>query len=844
MNAVCIVTNEVYPIDKGGIARLMYNFAINNRESKTPADLHFLLPAKWRLHAAQVESEFEGLAKLHYCRESLEGLGTLGTMIRTFGAKDSLDLHLIESLRYYAGLLDAQEALGREFDIVEFPDFGGWGAASIAAKRAGLNFKKTRFTVRLHSTESLIVDHEPFVHQPSDWIAGICDLERQALGEADMVIAHLPSIAQLNAERFAFPPDWNSKIHIEMPPIMLAEPELEALAEFRAREEPAPPPRNFLFSARLQPFKRPELFIRAAVWFLDNFTDANSIFLISSYGWDKNYIDWLHRLVPARWRDSVVFLEGLTPQQRAELMLNSILVIPSEFESLCLLAYEGRLLDLKVILNARCLAFGAEPERWQDGENCLLFDGDFISLAYAMRKALDWTPKPAGPLPRSAPYWEKSIDELFPPAAAQDTAPLTLSYVVYGSTNLDELGQRLQDLSFGTGLANIHAVVPRQAFDAAGIPAEAWELHGVTVHLTSWLKPTPSEMADVVAQANTEAIAFLPADMRAERELWTLGAAQLAVASDAAIFTSHVAVKNESAPRRFLLQYGDARTVALIADRIAHRASIFRREALLAAGLREAAGERWHEDLCIRLVTAGHKVLVAPAVLAMQTQWERSSRIPSPRFFGTLRDEAGHRDHLPYRQGSVAAGYVDSVTGIDHDTWVAQQAMAVAKLAATARIPFDTVHFEDVKLTNTPGTDPESAIQLHIALHGLTVGRTSVPQLNFKLSRYKSMAWVEFRDGGSVEKLFGDWPPQTSDQWGPLAIWSANSAPHANEAFFYLDNKQNKKKLDLLLENLPAVIGLLPLTPYERTQWNEIAAALLTQSKMRLKTAARSSHLS
>jgi glycosyltransferase involved in cell wall biosynthesis len=843
MNSVCIVTNEVYPIDKGGIARLMYNFAINNSQSETPADIHFLLPAKWRMHTAEVEAEFVGLAKLHYCRESLEGLGTLGTLIRTFGAKDSLDHHMIESLRYYAGLLDAQQELGREFDIVEFPDFGGWGFASIAARRAGLNFKKTRFTIRLHSTESLIVDHEPFVHQPSDWIAGICDLERQALLDADKVIAHLPSIAKLNADRFAFPPEWNDKIHIEMPPIVLAEPELEALAEFQAREEPSPPPRNFLFSARLQPFKRPELFIRAAVWFLDNYADANNLFLISSYGWDKNYIDWLHRLVPVRWRDSVVFLEGLTQQQRVELMLNSILVIPSEFESLCLLAYEGRLLNLKVVLNGRCLAFGAEPERWQDGENCLLFDSDFISLAQTMRKALDWTPKPAEPLPRATPYWEKPMGELFTSAAQQETPPLTLSYLVYGSTNLDELGQRLQDLSFGLGLDNVHALVPRQAFDAAAIPPDAWQISGVTIHLTSWLEPTASEIQNVIADLKTGAVAFLPADTRAERELWTLAAAQLAAEPDAAIFTSHVAVKAENAPRRFLLNYGDARTVALITDRIAHRASVFRRDALLKTGLREAAGGRWHEDLCIRLVNAGHRVLTAPAVLAMQSEWQRSSRIPSARFFGSLRDEAGHHAHLPYRQGSVAAGLIDSVAVIDHDTWVAQQAMAITKLAASARVPSDVVHFEDVKLTNVPGTDPQSPIQLQIVLHGLTIGRTSVQKLSFKLSRYKTMAWVEFRDGGHVEKLFSNWPPQTSDQWGPIAIWSNNIAPHANEGFFYLDDKQNRKKLDLLLDNLPAMIGLLPLTPAERTKWNEIAAALLMQSRTRLKvsgTAGRS----
>ena len=31
--SVCIVSNEIYPIDKGGIGRLMYNFAIANARS-------------------------------------------------------------------------------------------------------------------------------------------------------------------------------------------------------------------------------------------------------------------------------------------------------------------------------------------------------------------------------------------------------------------------------------------------------------------------------------------------------------------------------------------------------------------------------------------------------------------------------------------------------------------------------------------------------------------------------------------------------------------------------------------------------------------------------------------
>src|ERR1700722_3050900 len=113
--------------------------------------------------------------------------------------------------------------------------------------------------------------------------------------------------------------------------------ETAAFAENRERAEPPAPPRNFLFSARLQPFKRPDLFIRAAVRFLDEHQDADNLFQVSSYGWDDNYIDWLKRLVPERWERSILFLEGPTQRERADLILDNILVIPSDFESCCLL---------------------------------------------------------------------------------------------------------------------------------------------------------------------------------------------------------------------------------------------------------------------------------------------------------------------------------------------------------------------------------------------------------------------------------------------------------------------------------------------------------------------------
>jgi glycosyltransferase involved in cell wall biosynthesis len=826
-NSVCIVTNEVFPIDKGGIGRLTYNFAVNNAGAVHAADLHLLLPAKLRAQSRIVESAFEGLATIHYCPETLESFGSLGRLMQASGAKEALNSHMIESFRYYAGLVDAQNSIGHEFDLVEFPDFGGWSVVSIAARRAGVAFQSTRFVVRLHSSLGLIVDNEPFAHEPSDWMAAICDLEYQGLRDADMAVAHLPSIAELNSKRFASPAEWLKKIRVEMPPIVLSEEETAAFAEHREREELPAPPRNFLFSARLQPFKRPDLFIRAAVRFLDEHQDADNVFQISSYGWDDNYIDWLKRLVPERCERSILFLEGPTQRERADLILDNILVIPSDFESCCLLAYEGRMLGVKLILNRKCLAFGAEPTRWREGQDCLFFEGDFISLASAMEQALQWTPEPAQPLPRAVPYWESPLDALFGPAP-EKPVPLSLGVIVYGATDLDELARQLQELESCGAFSDILALVPRDAFIAASVPVAAWQqMLGVRLHVTSWLEPTATEVQHAVSQLETEAVAFLPMGMRVEGQLWSLARAKLSAEPAAAVFTSHVILENSIGSLRFVLNYGDAPTVALMADRIAHRASVFRRDRLLEFGMRELAGERWLEDLCVRLVNAGHRVLVAPAALAFDKGTQRHSRIASSRFFGTHRDEAGRRNGATYRQASADKGYIDSVLAVDHDAWVLRQRQATKEMVNASRLAAEAFHFEEVLLKNLSDNGSEDYRELEIVLRGVAVGRLSISWLSFKLSEYHGQAQLEFREGGNARHFFDDWPPPTSDEWGPVAVLRNGPARHPQGVFFEQISQQSGKRLNLLLENLPGLIGLLPLTDEHRAHWEKVAGLLV-----------------
>lgn len=833
MRSVCIVTNEIYPLDRGGIARLAYNFALNNIDRPDGVDLHFLLPAKFREHAAKIEAAFGEIAAIHYCPDNLEGIAPLGSLIQSFGARDSYDYHMIESLHYYAGLVQANREMGVDFDIVEFPDFGGWGATSIAAKQAGLAFNETLFAVRLHSAFSLIVDYEPFTHEASDWMAARCDLERQGVRDADLVIGHLPSIARLNQERFALAPEWLDKVHIEMPPITLSDSEIEVLEQLRDEGTELPPARDFLFTARLQPFKRPDIFIRAAVWFLDEYPDADNSFLISSYGWDHEYIDWLKRLVPMRWEGRVRFLEGLSGAERTALMLQSILVIPSDFESLCLLAFEGRLLGMKVILNRQCLAFGSEPEVWREGEDALFFEGDFVSLAKTMRESLDWTPAPMQALPQSTPYWELPTEQLLPAGLALRTQ-VRLACVMYGATSLGELSRQVQDvLAHRTSQFNkIHVLIPRELFQAAALPLAAWQSPKVTLHPISWTEPTGAEIMALVEQLPEEAVAFLPADMRVESSFWVQAARALGGDASAGAFTSHTVVRNDSNPVGYVLNYGDAPTVALLTNRIAHRASVFRRETLLELGIRDQAEERWHEDLSIRLVSAGYRVLVAPAALATQPERRRQSRIQSGRFFASHRDGAGRLLGAPYRQASAGTNVNDSVEVIGHDRWVNQQNEVRRRIAKETLLEPDGLRFNQVELRGASASEDGRYFALEIVVNGLDIGRSSLDWLSFKLAQYDEVPEIEFREGGNAAQFFRNWSTAGADQWGKLAVLRASDDPHPFGAFFDHLGHQDLVRFRALLENLDAVVNALELSADESRLWNAAAAALRQYHKL------------
>ena len=405
---ICFVTNELFPVSSGGIGRMLHDFCTDNLTSDRGHEIFFLvIDTADPFKQARITSYFEEtkLAKVRFVdRLSIEnarnGIGKIWSESSEdfsrigFVAKSQLVLHQI---------LAWQEDLREPFDFIEFPDMGGWAYASIGARRSGLAFSKTSIVIRLHSTLGMIYAHEPYWHDNSDALYDLYEVERQCLKDADWIVGHLDSVIVANRNFYGLPESWLAKTRIEFPPITLRETPSKNFPRGRS----SPDDIDFLFSGRLQPVKRPDILIKAAVQFVHRNPSHRGLFILAAYGWDHDYVDWLKSLIPLELANQIVILRSPTSRLRDHLQNHSIVVIPSTYESLCLSAYENSLSGTHIILNESCVAFSSDSP-WIDGLNCTKFDGTISGLSdsfeLALQREAEKTITPVQ-LPDSEPYW-------------------------------------------------------------------------------------------------------------------------------------------------------------------------------------------------------------------------------------------------------------------------------------------------------------------------------------------------------------------------------------------------------------------------------------------------------
>lgn len=411
MPSVLFITNELYPYDKGGIGRFIYNYCKWNRQQVTPSELHVLYTRRTAF-AANWGTTDEADFVLHT-------MSSLPIKLQ----EDNIFSGLLDSATFSSLIADSAEIanlverihlkIGHGFDYIEFPDFRGLAIDTIRRKKTGVEaFSNSQIVVRLHSAMTLIQIDEGTYHKPSEWFAAVADAERYCLANADLIVGHVQSVIEHNQRAFGFPYEWKQKTVCEFPPVLLSSAERTIACDPEiATEETADVGRVFVFSSRFQVFKRPDLFIDGAICYLDRNPDTSDKFILTSYGWDKSLIQSLRKRIPDRFSGRIILTTDQSHDERIKVLNSGIIVIPSTYESFCIFAYECLLLGRKIVLNEKCKAFG-KNQFWQGDTNCKFFDGTAEGMAGALEKINELIPPKRPELPQSKPYWLRELPQL------------------------------------------------------------------------------------------------------------------------------------------------------------------------------------------------------------------------------------------------------------------------------------------------------------------------------------------------------------------------------------------------------------------------------------------------
>lgn len=366
------VTRELYPFTAGGIGRVVANILATSTQQER--DNTAILYVGDGLDPSAFAAVYPGV-RLHVSHMgTYQTVDARGRRYPAYGSFNNTVLHW-ESVLILQGLRALQESEGA-LGYVEFVD---WGAAAFAAtqeKLLGNDFLQTTLAVRLHTTDSILADFEP--RAQSIHGLSLYDLERKALADCDLIVAQLAPVSEAFRAFYGFEDhDWAARSCVHSPPVLL-----DSLP-FASRSVDIGPDTPLLFTSKLQDIKRPDVFIRGCVQFMrDNPAyQGNVVFLAHSF--DAAYQQTIVDMIPADLVGRVVFAKGVNGAPREKMIAESVCIFPSPWESFCLAAYEASLSGAICVLNDRNPAFGDDTP-WQDGINCIKFNGVPADLAKAL----------------------------------------------------------------------------------------------------------------------------------------------------------------------------------------------------------------------------------------------------------------------------------------------------------------------------------------------------------------------------------------------------------------------------------------------------------------------------
>jgi len=610
---VCLVTDEIYPFTPGGIGRVLHNLIEDSLQRGQGVEFHVLFPSHTTVKPREVERHFQGKVKAHVApaRREWDTSFDEGGVYPPPGAFTDTACHA-QSMELLLELRRLEEE-GTRFDVIEFPDYRGWAFCAIQEKLLGCGLEGAQVVVRLHSTGGMLA---PFERQLLNWEhMGQFELERKALLDADLVIAHIPGVAELNCSFYGFPSTWLDKVRREFPPVAAK------VAPVPPRTEGEP---DLLFVTKIQNIKRTDVFVRGAAGFMRRFPEYRGSAVLACHTASADYLAYVQRLIPEDLRSRFLFTGP--SKDRDALMRHGIVVISSDYESLNLTAYEASGAGATLVLNGACVAF-APGSPFKDGVNCYTYGGSVEGLVDALERAwrapallpVEWTAQP--------PYWETLRKQ---PATARlaSNGDLPLVSVLITNHNLGRfLPETLASIA-DSNYPEIEVIIVDDAstgaFDHEVLSrieeAAASGTSGVKLIRNPMNRGLPASRNIGLRAATGDYILPLDADDCISPTFIRMAVEALERHREFDVVvpsTGYFDSDEGRAQRRFIdyaLFIGDCPSLGMVANRLACATSLMRSSVFERLRYTEELTSYEDWDLYLRLAHAGHRFLVTNAL--------------------------------------------------------------------------------------------------------------------------------------------------------------------------------------------------------------------------------------
>jgi hypothetical protein len=467
---VCLVLEELYPFTAGGIARLAYNLIVDSNRRGANVEFHIAWAGSRTLTTQEVQGALGSRTFVH--RVDVHG----GDAPVVQGQKLFPPRSAYSNADFQAQSLQLMLELERlsteagPFDVIEFPDFRGWGYCSMQEKRLRGLFRDTVLAVRVHATASVIEHFEGVSLDSYDH--GRLEIERKALLDADVVVGHLDEVVTIHQRFYGFDADWRRRALTELPPaVIVDEPRAPVLPTWEA---------PIVFATKIQRFKRPDLFVRGVVHLLETTPEYRGKAVVACHNFTPEYGAQIRALVPKHLEDRFAWI---SPSEGRERLLapGNIWVIASDYEALNLTAYEANAAGATVLLNGTAAAFG-DGSPFVDGVNCFKFAGTPESLARTLKRAFVEPLREPVRLKTAIPYWERARSSPPSPRPVREDARPQLTVVVDPQASGEALRQTLKSV-----MAEAPAPFEIVLAESGHVPADGRALWVSTMEQT--LKP-------------------------------------------------------------------------------------------------------------------------------------------------------------------------------------------------------------------------------------------------------------------------------------------------------------------------------------------------------------------